>query len=85
MKLRRFAVVVLAVGLGIGCSPGTESPPSRLGLDTLRAALGERDDLERKYPGLEHVILQWAEGMPREEFMEQLRLFASEVMPAFPP
>ena len=40
-------------------------------------------DLERKYPGLEHIILQWAEGMPREEFMEQLRLFASEVMPAF--
>ena len=40
-------------------------------------------ELERKYPGLEHVILHWAEGMPRAEFMEQLRLFASEVMPAF--
>ena len=40
-------------------------------------------DLERKYPGLEHVILHWAEGMPRHEFMEQLRLFATEVMPAF--
>jgi alkanesulfonate monooxygenase SsuD/methylene tetrahydromethanopterin reductase-like flavin-dependent oxidoreductase (luciferase family) len=40
-------------------------------------------DLERKYPGLEHIILHWAEGMPRAEFMEQLTLFAKEVMPAF--
>ena len=40
-------------------------------------------DIEKKYPGLEHVILHWAEGMPRDEFMEQLRLFATEVMPAF--
>ena len=40
-------------------------------------------DLESKYPGLEHVILHWAEGMPRAESMEQLRIFAEEVMPAF--
>ena len=40
-------------------------------------------DLETKYPGLEHIILHWAEGMPRAEFMEQLRRFAGEVMPAF--
>ena len=40
-------------------------------------------ELETKYPGLEHVILHWAEGMPRAEFMEQLRIFADEVMPAF--
>lgn len=40
-------------------------------------------DLETKYPGLEHIILHWAEGMPRAEFMDQLRLFADEVMPAF--
>ena len=40
-------------------------------------------DLETKYPGLEHIILHWAEGMPRTEFMEQLRIFANEVMPAF--
>ncbi len=40
-------------------------------------------DLENKYPGLEQVILHWAEGMPRAECMEQLRLFAEEVMPAF--
>ena len=40
-------------------------------------------DLEEKYPGLEHIILHWAEGMPRAEFLEQLRRFAGEVMPAF--
>ena len=40
-------------------------------------------ELESKYPGLEHIILHWAEGMPRAEFMEQLRLFARDVMPAF--
>ena len=40
-------------------------------------------DLESKYPGLENVILHWAEGMPRAEFMDQLRLFAKEVMPEF--
>ena len=40
-------------------------------------------EMEERYPGLEHVILHWAEGMPRDEFMDQLRLFAREVMPAF--
>ena len=40
-------------------------------------------DLEVKYPGLEHIILHWAEGMPRDLFIEQLKLFANEVMPAF--
>ena len=50
-------------------------PPGQL-VDSLR-------EMESKYPGLEHIILHWAEGMPRDEFMEQLRLFAREVMPAF--
>ncbi len=36
-----------------------------------------------RYPGLEHIVLHWAEGMPRDEFMGQLKTFASEVMPAF--
>ena len=40
-------------------------------------------DLEQKYPGLEHIMLHWAEGMPRAEFMEQLSIFSKEVMPAF--
>ena len=39
-------------------------------------------DLEQKYPGLEHIMLHWAEGMPRAEFMEQLSIFSREVMPA---
>ena len=38
-------------------------------------------ELEGKYPGLERVVLHWAEGMPRDEFMQQLRLFAEGVMP----
>ena len=40
-------------------------------------------EVESKYPGLEHVILHWPEGMPRDDFMEQLRVFAAEVIPAF--
>ena len=40
-------------------------------------------DQEQKYPGLEHIILHWAEGMPRDELMAQLEIFAKEVMPAF--
>ena len=38
---------------------------------------------EVEYPGLDQVMLHWAEGMPREGFKEQLRWFAREVMPAF--
>lgn len=40
-------------------------------------------ETEQKYPGLEHILLQWAEGMPKEEFFGQVRRFANEVMPAF--
>ena len=40
-------------------------------------------ETEAKYPGLEHIILHWAEGMPRREFMDQLKRFAEGVMPAF--
>ena len=42
-------------------------------------------NLERKYPGLEDIIVQWPEGMPWTEFRDQLTLFAREVMPAFAP
>ena len=38
---------------------------------------------EAEYPGLEDVILRWPEGMPVEQFKQQLSLFASEVMPHF--
>jgi hypothetical protein len=40
-------------------------------------------EIETKYPGLEHVMFQWPEGMPWQEFQEQLRLLGEEVMPAF--
>jgi alkanesulfonate monooxygenase SsuD/methylene tetrahydromethanopterin reductase-like flavin-dependent oxidoreductase (luciferase family) len=39
--------------------------------------------LEAKYPGLEHVMIAWALGTPRELMLEQLTRFAREVMPAF--
>jgi alkanesulfonate monooxygenase SsuD/methylene tetrahydromethanopterin reductase-like flavin-dependent oxidoreductase (luciferase family) len=39
---------------------------------------------QEAYPGLDQVLIHWAEGMPPAEFKEQLRIFAREVMPAFP-
>jgi alkanesulfonate monooxygenase SsuD/methylene tetrahydromethanopterin reductase-like flavin-dependent oxidoreductase (luciferase family) len=48
------------------------------------SALIERlKEIEAAYPGLEHIMLHWAEGMPAEEWKEQLRRFAHDVMPAF--
>ncbi len=48
------------------------------------SAIVERlKEMEAQYPGLEHVMLHWAEGMPAEEWKDQLRRFAHEVMPAF--
>ncbi len=40
-------------------------------------------EIEEKYPGLENIILHWPEGMPRDEYLSQLRIFAEEVMPTF--
>jgi hypothetical protein len=39
--------------------------------------------IEAKYPGLEDFMIHWAEGLPPDEFKEQLRRFAQDVMPAF--
>src|SRR5438105_4197355 len=39
--------------------------------------------IEAKYPGLEDFMIHWAEGLPPSEFIEQLRWFAKDVMPAF--
>jgi len=39
--------------------------------------------IEAKYPGLEHFMIHWAEGLGPKEFKEQLRWFAKDVMPAF--
>lgn len=39
--------------------------------------------IEAKYPGLEDFMLHWAEGLSPNEFEDQLRWFARDVMPAF--
>ncbi|MGH7331599.1 MAG: LLM class flavin-dependent oxidoreductase [Candidatus Rokuibacteriota bacterium] len=39
--------------------------------------------IEAKYPGLDHFMLHWAEGLAPKEFKEQLTWFARDVMPAF--
>ncbi len=52
-------------------------PPSRV-IELL-------EDLQREYPGLEHIVLHWPEGMTASDWKAQLRLFAREVMPAFTP
>jgi hypothetical protein len=49
MKRLWLGVAILAAGIGLGCSQGSESSPSPPDLDTLRAALEERDELERTY------------------------------------
>jgi alkanesulfonate monooxygenase SsuD/methylene tetrahydromethanopterin reductase-like flavin-dependent oxidoreductase (luciferase family) len=54
-------------------------------LGTPDAVIARLKELEAEYPGLEHVMLHWAEGMSAEEWKAQLRLFAREVMPAFAP
>jgi hypothetical protein len=33
--------------------------------------------VEAKYPGLENFMIHWAEGLPPQEFKEQLRWFAN--------
>ena len=38
---------------------------------------------ENRYPGLEHVMLNWPYGQSTDEFLDQLGLFAEKVMPAF--
>src|SRR5947199_5425935 len=40
-------------------------------------------EVERRYPGLEHIMVAWAIGTPRDHMIEQLTRFAREVMPAF--
>jgi alkanesulfonate monooxygenase SsuD/methylene tetrahydromethanopterin reductase-like flavin-dependent oxidoreductase (luciferase family) len=42
-------------------------------------------EIERRYPGLDHVMIGWAIGTPRAMMIEQLTRFAREVMPAFGP
>ena len=42
-------------------------------------------EFEKRYPGLDQLMIHWAEGMPPAVFKEQLHRFAEEVMPAFRP
>ncbi len=39
-------------------------------------------EFEARYPGLDHLMLHWPEGVPAREYQAQLRRFAREVMPA---
>jgi alkanesulfonate monooxygenase SsuD/methylene tetrahydromethanopterin reductase-like flavin-dependent oxidoreductase (luciferase family) len=50
-------------------------PPSQV-IERLR-------ELEAEYPGLEHIVLHWPEGMPANAWISQLRAFARDVMPQF--
>ena len=50
--------------------------PPRLVIDQIK-------EFEARYPGLEHMMIHWAEGMGPKEFNEQLSWFARDVMPAF--
>src|SRR5438093_2477099 len=43
----------------------------------------EIQEFEQRYPGLDQMMIHWAEGMPPEELKDQLRRFAEDVMPAF--
>ena len=45
--------------------------------------VGYLKEVERRYPGLDHVMVAWAIGTPRDVMVEQLTRFAREVMPAF--
>ncbi len=40
-------------------------------------------EVEANYPGLDQMMIHWAEGLPPKEFKAQLRWFARAVMPAF--
>jgi alkanesulfonate monooxygenase SsuD/methylene tetrahydromethanopterin reductase-like flavin-dependent oxidoreductase (luciferase family) len=74
---------------------GTPGAPARLptlrdGVDQEAWLVGRPEAViktlkrwEADYPGLDQVMLHWAEGMPMAEFKEQLTRFARDVMPAF--
>jgi len=40
-------------------------------------------EIEARYPGLEHILLGFPMGASLSQFKEQLACFAHEVMPAF--
>ena len=73
-------------------TPGApaRAPRLREGVDQKAWMVGSPADCialireyEAKYPGLDQIMLHWPEGVPPRAFMEQLRWFARDVMPAF--
>jgi alkanesulfonate monooxygenase SsuD/methylene tetrahydromethanopterin reductase-like flavin-dependent oxidoreductase (luciferase family) len=74
---------------------GTPGAPARVptlreGVDQKAWLLGRPADVvegikefEARYPGLDQMMIHWAEGIPPRDFQEQLRWFAKDVMPAF--
>ncbi len=74
---------------------GTPGAPTRI--PTLQDGVAQRawlcgppglviDEIKRfeaSYPGLDQMMIHWAEGIPPAEFKEQLQWFARDVMPAF--
>ncbi|MFN8524007.1 MAG: LLM class flavin-dependent oxidoreductase [Chloroflexota bacterium] len=74
---------------------GTPGAPARI--PTIRDGVAQRawlcgtpaqvveqiKEMEARYPGLEHLMIHWAEGIGAAEFQEQLRWFARDVMPSF--
>ena len=41
------------------------------------------NEIEQKYPGVNHIMMGASMGMSRDVFTEQLEIFAKEVMPHF--
>lgn len=78
-----------------GRSWGTPGAPARIptlaeGVKQKAWLVGRPEDVieeiravEAKYPGLDQMMIHWAEGLSPKEFKEQLTWFAREVMPAF--
>jgi len=66
-----------------GCRRCVMAFSRRLGSAGRRQIIDGIKSIEAKYPGLEDFMIHWAEGLPPEEFKEQLRWFAKDVMPAF--
>ncbi|HXH81843.1 MAG TPA: LLM class flavin-dependent oxidoreductase [Candidatus Tectomicrobia bacterium] len=74
---------------------GTPGAPARV--PTLREGVAQRAwlvgppaqvieqirEIQAAFPGLDQMMIHWAEGIPPREFKEQLRWFARDVMPAF--
>jgi alkanesulfonate monooxygenase SsuD/methylene tetrahydromethanopterin reductase-like flavin-dependent oxidoreductase (luciferase family) len=50
---------------------------------TPEATVAYLQELEERYPGLEHIVIGFPMGASAAQFKEQLACFAREVMPAF--